>query len=328
VIGNNVKKIGENAFNSTGIRTYYDAAVEYNGSAAKEGEIKVNKIAENVFYEADSAKWQKVSVAASVANITGKTLSYYSANIKYGNVALSGSNDIVADGQGNLYIVDKENARIVVLDKYQYNVIGVMRTWTDEFGNTQTFKNPTGVYVTDENKMVDGSSHIFVCDTGNRRIVVFDESYNYVRTITAPASALLDEDDFTPYAIAVDIYGRIFIVSRNCHQGVIVLSNDGDFTGFIGAQKVTVDSIQALWEKINPTNEDEKTSFNLSIPFNNITVDDQGFVYVTINFTEKEDKSKQLDAIKAKESAYSPVKKLNSTGVEIMNRNGFFDPGG
>ena len=306
VIGKNVKKIGKNAFCSTAISA--------------------------VYYEADKTKWEELvntnSIDPTVIHTSPKNMYYYSANIKYGNTPLGGSNDIVADGEGNLYIVDKKNARIVVLDKYQYHAIGVIRTWVDEFGNTQTFKQPTGVYVTDENKMIDGSSHIFVCDTDNRRIVVFDKSYNYVRTITAPQSALLDDDDFTPYAIAVDIYGRIFIVSRNCHQGVIVLSNDGDFTGFIGAQKVTVDPIQALWEKINPTNEDEKTSFNLSIPFNNITVDDQGFVYVTINFTDAADKKNQLSAIKEKTATYSPVKKLNSTGTEIMLRNGFFDPGG
>lgn len=302
VIGKNVKKIGENAFASTSVSS--------------------------VYYEADSVAWAKVEVDPSVTSTTPKNMSYYSANIKYGNTTLSGSNDLVADGEGNLYVVDKNNSRVVVLDKYQYNVIGVMRTWVDEFGDTQTFSNPTGVYVTDENKMVDGSSHIFVCDTDNRRVVVFDKEYNYVRTITEPKSALLDEDDFTPYAIAVDIYGRIFIVSRNCYQGVIVLSNDGDFTGFIGAQQVTVDVIQQIWEMINPSDESEKTSLNLSIPFNNITVDEQGFVYVTINFTDKENQSNQLAAIKEKTATYSPVKKLNSTGIEIMLRNGFFDPGG
>ena len=328
IIGKNVNEIGENAFGSTGILLYYNEAVDYNSKPAEKGETKLRRIPETVFYEGDSAKWQLVDVALSAENITVKNLSYYSANIKYGNTALNGSNDIVTDGEGNIYIVDQENARVVVLDKYQYNVIGVMRTWIDEFGNTQTFKSPTGVYVTDENKMVDGSSYIFVCDTDNRRIVVFDKSYNYVRTIVEPKSALLDQDDFTPYAIAVDIYGRIFIVSRNCYQGVIVLSNDGDFTGFIGAQQVTVDVITQLWEKINPTNENEKTSFNLSIPFNNITVDDQGFVYVTINFTDKENQKNQFAAIEAKTATYSPVKKLNSTGMEIMLRNGFFDPGG
>ena len=303
IIGKNVSEIGKKAFLSTSIE---------NGT---------------VYYEASSTAWEKIKGAKDVAVINPKNISYYSADIKYGNTVLNG-NDIVADGDGNLYVVDRENNRVVVLDRYQYNVIGVMRTWTDEFGKTQTFNKPTGVYVTDENKMVDGSSHIFVCDTDNRRIVVFNKNYEYERTITEPASALLDEDDFTPYAIAVDIYGRIFIVSRNCYQGVIVLSNDGDFTGFIGAQQVTVDVIQQIWEKINPTKENEKTSLNLSIPFNNITVDDQGFVYVTINFTDKANQKNQLAAIKEKTATYSPVKKLNSTGVEIMNRNGFFDPGG
>ena len=64
---------------------------------------------------------------------------------------------------------------------------------------------------------------------------------------------------------------------------------------------------------------------NVSVSYNNITVDDDGFVYVT---TDKIDAAKQLAAIKSKKADYSPVKKLNSTGVEIMKRNGFFDPGG
>ena len=106
------------------------------------------------------------------------------------------------------------------------------------------------------------------------------------------------------------------------------MSGEGMFTGFIGAQKVTSDFFDALWKRFQSAEDREAQEKNLSIPFNNITVDDRGFVYVTVNFTEAEHLSQQLSSIKSKTATYSPVKKLNSVGKEIMKRNGFFDPGG
>ena len=244
-----------------------------------------------------------------------------------GGKELNAANDIVADNEGNLYIADTGNNRIVILNAYDYKVTDIIETYVDEYGETQTFNTPKGVFVTDPTKMVDESSHIFVCDTENKRVVVFDRDCNYVRTINEPQNALLDENDFAPYAIAVDIYGRIFIVSQNCDQGIIVMSSEGEFTGFIGSQKVTVNAIDKIWDSLRGSNQ-TGSALSLSIPFNNITVDDAGFVYVTISFNEKDEQTQQFAAIKSKNSTYSPVKKLNSRGVEIMKRNGFFDPGG
>ena len=244
-----------------------------------------------------------------------------------GGKELKAANDIVADHEGNLYIADTGNNRIVILNAYDYKVTNIIEEYVDEYGEKQTFNTPKGVFVTDPTKMVDESSNIFVCDTENKRVVVFDMAGNYVRTINEPQNALLDENDFAPYAIAVDIYGRIFIVSQNCDQGIIVMSSEGEFTGFIGSQKVTVNAIDKIWDSLRGSKQ-TGSALSLSIPFNNITVDDAGFVYVTISFNEKEEQTQQFAAIKSKNSTYSPVKKLNSRGVEIMKRNGFFDPGG
>ena len=268
----------------------------------------------------------------SPAAYTPDVQSYNSASMGLinadGSGALKLANDIVCDNEGNFYIADSGNNRIVVLNKRDYKVMGIIQNYVDEYGNEQTLSAPTGLYVTNPDKMIDGSSHIFVCDTGNRRIVIFDRDYNYIRTIEQPASALLSEEEFTPNSIAVDIYGRLFVVSNNCASGVIVMSGEGMFTGFIGAQKVTSDFFDALWKRFQSAEDREAQEKNLSIPFNNITVDDRGFVYVTVNFTEAEHLSQQLSSIKSKTATYSPVKKLNSVGKEIMKRNGFFDPGG
>ena len=296
--------IGERAFYSTKLETVY-----YGGASLEQ--------------------WQAVAKAAGNEKLGGTTVVYcYSSTVKYGNLELKLASDLVADNEGNLYIADKGNNRIVVLNKRDFKVIGVMSSYIDEYGRDQTLNAPTGLYVTNPDIMVDGTSYIFVCDTGNKRVVVFDREYNYVRTIEQPTNALLEGDDFTPNAIAIDKYGRIFITSASCTKGVIVLSNAGDFTGFIGAQQVSSNFFQQLWAKFQSSEQREQAVKNLSIPFNNITVDEDGFVYVTLNFTKPEDQSKQLAALKSKAAAYSPVKKLNSMGNEIMKRNGFFDPGG
>ena len=245
---------------------------------------------------------------------------------------LSQAEDVFADYLGNIFIADKGNNRIVILDADQYVVKGTISEYVDENNVKKTLKQPTGVYVTDPTKMKDGSTqaYIYVCDWGNNQLVVFDEGLNYVKTITQPKSALVTTEMFAPYAVAVDIYGRIFVVSKTCNNGVIVMSSNGDFTGFIGAQKISPGVFESIWRNFQTDEQKKQTAQATTEPFNNITVDDDGFVYVTLNYTSDkiDEKTKQMAALKSKAATYSPVKKLNSTGKEIMKRNGFFDPSG
>ena len=245
---------------------------------------------------------------------------------------LSQANDVFADYKGDLYITDKGNNRIVILDGEQYVYKNAISEYVNENNERKTLNQPSSVFVTDPTKTETGETqaYIYVCDEGNKQIVVFDESLNYVRTITRPDSALVDNTMFVPYAVAVDIYGRIFVVSKSCYQGVIVLSGNGDFTGFIGAQKITPGVFESIWRKFQTAAQKEATSQAVTQPFNNITVDDDGFVYVTLAYgnASVNERKNQLAALTSKSAAYSPVKKLNSTGKEIMKRNGFFDPSG
>ena len=139
---------------------------------------------------------------------------------KFGGLQLAGAEDIVTDELGNVYIADAGNNRIVVLNKYYY-VTNVIDTYYDDAGKEVKFNQPEGVFVTNPEKTADGKSYIYVCDTKNKAIVVYDREFNYVRTITAPVSPLLDASKFTPNAVAVDIYGRIFVVSEQVYEGIL-----------------------------------------------------------------------------------------------------------
>lgn len=226
--------------------------------------------------------------------------------------------DLVTDDRGYVYIADGGNDRIVILNKY-YKFDRLIDTYVDDTGKQKSLKAPEGIFITDD--------RIYVCDSGNKQIVIFDRSFNWVDTIKKPESDLLSDEMWTPIACAVDQYGRIFVVSRGCSDGIIVMSGTGEFTGFIGAQKSTMTAWQIIWRRFQSPEQLALESLNLSTAYNNITIDDEGFVYATIEI-KPSDQSQQIAAITSKDATYSPVKKLNSKGTEIMKRNGFFDCGG
>ncbi|MBR2986786.1 MAG: YIP1 family protein [Clostridia bacterium] len=233
-------------------------------------------------------------------------------------VPLSDPADIETDSYGNVYISDTKNSRVVVMNEY-YKLKFILDVFVNENGSKDQLKEPKGLFVNDD--------YIYVCDTGNKRIVVFNrEDGSYHAIIKEPKSSLFGEDSiYTPVACAVDQYGQVFVVSSTTYQGVILMTQDGTFTGFIGAQKVVYDIFDIIWRRFMTEEQKKRQSSYVSTEFNNLTIDSDGFVYVT---TASIDPSKQISSIESKSADYSPVKKLNAAGDEIMKRNGFFDPGG
>ena len=68
--------------------------------------------------------------------------------------------DIVCN-DGDVYLADRDNNRIIVLDKY-YSLKTVINSYVDETGVTRTFNGPNGIFVTDSEVMVDGTSYLYV----------------------------------------------------------------------------------------------------------------------------------------------------------------------
>ena len=246
---------------------------------------------------------------------------------KNGLNALNKPNAIRSDKEGRIYIADTDNNRIVIL-KNDYTVLTAIDFFESAVADVDSFNKPKGVFVNDD--------YIYVSDTGNKRIVIFNKSAVltagskidgvFYKIVSKPDSVLVREQDWTPSACAVDQYGRIFVVSDTAINGVIVLADDdGTFNGYIGAPKVSYNLLQLFWRRFQSEAEREAQTGNISVTLNNIAIDEDGFIFVT---TDKLDESKQNAAIRSKSADYSPVRKLNSAGKHILERNGFFDCGG
>ena len=91
------------------------------------------------------------------------------------------------------------------------------------------------------------------------------------------------------------------------------------------AQKVTISALDIIWRRFQTEEQRKLSQQYVSTEFNNVTIDEKGFIYVT---TSSIDENQQQSAIRSKDGTYAPVKKLNTAGSDIMKRNGFFGPGG
>ena len=260
-----------------------------------------------------------------------KSIDFAGMGLSASSIAgLNTANDIVTDQDENVYIVDSENDRIVVLDRY-YKFKFELKNFENKEGVPDKFHNPQGMYVTadrvEEGVKIPGL--IYVCDTDASRILTFELDGTFHSTIPKPESELFGDDSvYTPTAIAVDAYDRLFVVSSNTNEGVIVMTQKGEFTGFIGAQQTYSSLWDQIWRRFQTDEQRAKQVDIVSYPYNNIAINERGFVYVTIYHEDLASKMSSAITSKSKAGTYAPCKLLNPAGDEIMRRNGFWPPAG
>jgi len=233
---------------------------------------------------------------------------------------LSSAKDLFVDSRGWLYIADTKNNRILICDE-DYNVIRSLGQFYNQNGIMDSLAEPQGVFVNEV--------EVFVADTENNRIVVFDRfTGDFDRIIEQPSSDVFPEGSiYKPVAVAVDTAGRIYVVSSTTTYGVISMNQDGTFLGFLGAQKVTPSAFDIFWRNFQTKAQRAQSLQYVPTEYNNITIDEAGFIYVTTSTIDAGSQQSAIDS-KSKSADYAPVKKLNPKGDDVMNRNGFYPPSG
>lgn len=269
-------------------------------------------------------------------SIDGLVLDSPDAYVPYGDGPITSSilgldkpmqdpSDIESDANENIYIADKGNNRIIVTNKF-YEVKYIIEKFTNYDGVEDTFKSPVSTFVVD-----DGAyKGLYVCDKDNKRIVVFDQDTGFLKKVFNEPEIEFEDDNsgYSPVSCVVDQHGRIYVVSDKTTKGIIVLTPNGDFINFIGAPKVSVSAMESLLQIVNPN-----AASNIShaaTPYSKLDLDNMSrdFVYGTVVYTTDDDQKNQQSAITSKNPDYAPVRLLNASGNDIMQRNGFFAPAG
>lgn len=241
---------------------------------------------------------------------------------------------------GYLYILDSEGSAVYVLDD-QYQLVSTVKLLTGTIpelpsanasseeeeggaalsaGNKYEFKNPQGIYVTD-----DGT--IYVSDTENQRIVACDINGKVSKVFQEIKIAVLGENySFKPARLIIDNTGDIQVLCIGINRGIVQITSDGVFSTFFGAPDVIISLWQRIWRAL--ATEEQKAQMMTIAPteYSSLTIDDRGFIYPTIAALDKT----AIQQLKAKslETTYSPVKKLSADGTDMLRRKGLASPMG
>ena len=248
----------------------------------------------------------------------------FDENITGAGLGLSdfaGPSNLFCDELLNLYVADTGNDRIVCIDKAGGPVRKFAQFIHPDTGKVDALNGPKDVFVTRE-------GYVYVADTGNGRIVVFDrDTRAALHVYDAPQAALLEDYKYVPEKLAVDDAGRMYVICAMINIGVVGLDVDGEFTGFVGAKRVTP-SVGDLFWRLFMTKEQKAGSIK-QVPssYNNLAIDELGFLYLTTN-TYKDWETQAYFYYRMQDDTYAPIRRLNSTGADILNRQGFFPPAG
>ncbi len=276
-------------------------------------------------YTYDSSGIAKLSPNAYVPDKV-----YDSKAMGIGDDALSVPTDMAIDSKGRIYIADTGNNRIVVLSP-DFEAIQFITNYGIETEvevmdyNTETKEEVgTGVFKTEDEKVyfkepkgifVDSKDNLYVGDTGNKRIICYDNRLTLQRVIESPKEEVLEGVLFEPSSLVVDDFGMLYVISQSSNYGVLSFTVEGEFCGFIGAEKTS----GSFWDSIKKLfmSEKQRASALLNVPteFSSITIDDEGFLYVT---------STTLDENDVYTGSKNPIKKLNPGGDDVLRRNGYF----
>ena len=184
---------------------------------------------------------------------------------RFGEETLNNPGDMRLGPDGNLYIADTGNKRIVVITKSGE----LVRT----IGDRKTFNNPTGVYVDDD-------LNIYVADEREETVFVFNAEGEMIRKYEKPTHQLYGNGRFRPNKVVLDKRGNLYVIATGNTNGIVQISpvGGGEFLGYYGANSTTISLLTRVRRVLFGANS-EAVGNIVGTSASNLTIDDKGMVY-------------------------------------------------
>lgn len=188
--------------------------------------------------------------------------------IKFGDESLKAPTDLRLGPDGNLYICDSGNKRILV--------VTAEGEYVKEIGSKSTLKSPQGVFVAEDGK-------VYVADENGRAVVVFDKEGKVIAEYGKPAHPLFGEQaPYKPDKVVVDRRGNLYIISTGNTNGIIQISpgtEGGEFLGYFGANRSIVSLLTMLRKELFSEAQLARTGNVIPPSIVNLAIDSKGMVY-------------------------------------------------
>jgi sugar lactone lactonase YvrE len=200
--------------------------------------------------------------------------------------------DMMFDDDGFLWIADTGNMRILKYDSVTNELLFEL-TYPE-------FLAPKGLYIS--------SRGLYVADSAAKAVFRFDLDGTFIEKFERPDSLSFGETSFEPSKIAVDNRGNLYIYGEGVSNGIIQLSNIGEFLGFFTTNKIRLSVVQQFQKLILTPEQFDNLLARSPQTFSSIFIDDNSMVYTTTMSTY-----------------FNAVKKHNTQGGNIFKRMISFD---
>lgn len=173
--------------------------------------------------------------------------------------------DIHIDNNDNIYIVDKGNNRIIVMN----SDCETIAAYTEADG--VKFSAPEGVFVDD-----DGD--IYVADTGNKRIVHMSNDGTFIECFYNPEDELVSSTAFTPSKLVVTKTGLIYVVRG---ENIMAIDGNNGFRGLFGQTNIGYSLTDVLTRMFASDTQKLFVTRRTASSFINVDLGDDGLIYAT-----------------------------------------------
>ena len=208
---------------------------------------------------------------------------------KFDEEALSGPSDLCVTDDGEIYVADTGNSRIVVGD-IEGNLIKII--------GEGTLVSPRGVYVT-------ANGHIYVADRDARAVFEFDNDGNLLNQYGKPDSPLYgDALDFLPMKLVVNDAGIMYGICESNTNGIVEISpiEGGTFLGYFGTNFASSSPLVVLRRMFATKAQRARMASNIPSTPDNLCIDADGLIYTVTRGEE-----------------YETLKRLNIAGKNLFN---------
>lgn len=220
--------------------------------------------------------------------------------------------------EDTIYVVDSNANSLVVINSnfekeeeltsfnYSQEYIDLLDEQGISGETSLTLKGPFGVDVTD--------SGIFICDTGNYRIVKLNHDYEVLNTFSDMDDPTFEEINFEPKKITVDSTDRMYVVAKNIYEGIMEINSDGSFNRYTGVNPISLTPLEIIRRKLMTEEQIAQLQLYLPTEYTNVQINDRNFIYATSKVSDN--------------NAENPIQLINPKGVDVIKRNGYWPPMG
>ncbi len=194
-----------------------------------------------------------------------RTQDAYLPDKTYVNLGLKGPQDMIFYGDDMLYIADTDNKRVVVFNTITSSIDFVL--------SHPDFDKPKGVFVSDRG--------IYVADTTAETVFWFEHDGTFIRQFDRPTTPSFGDTTYNPSKVVVDNRGNLYIYGEGVKDGIIQLSNTGEFLGYFTSNKVQLSFTQQIYKLIFSEEQFEDFAARDPQTFSNIFIDQNSMIYTT-----------------------------------------------